>query len=125
MLGVLATEFKVTVSTATGTQAVYYVCNIFLFFFFSFNLASCAVSNPPPRASSARSSYFSSEHLPPLPFTNCPLAPLPAPAFLPSPPEPAAGGAVHRVPLIHRVRSSSEPSVCFQLPQTQEEAAAL
>lgn len=34
MLGVLATEFKVTVSTATGTQAVYYVCNIFLFFFF-------------------------------------------------------------------------------------------
>lgn len=34
MLEILATEFKVTVSTATGTQAVVYVCNIFLLYLF-------------------------------------------------------------------------------------------
>lgn len=116
MLGILATEFKVTVSTATGTQADCYVCN---FFFLIWLLVLCQIllhEHPvlvPP------------EHLPPLPLANCPLAPLLAPTFLPSPPAPAAGGAVHRAPLIHRVRSSPKPSVCFQLPQTQEEAAPL
>lgn len=74
MLEILATEFKVTVSTATGAQAVVYVCNIFLIYLFIylsplpsfFSLSGfpcCAVSDPHPRAPGA-SSCSSLEHPP-------------------------------------------------------------
>lgn len=90
MLEILATEFKVTVSTATGAQAVVYVCNIFLIYLFIY----------PPPTSHPFSLYLASRvvlcrtliherpALPPAPLWSIPLSPSPPPAAEGAVPQP-------------------------------------
>jgi len=88
MLEILATEFKVTVSTATGAQAVVYVCNIFLIYLFIYPPSHPFSLYLASRVVLCRTLIHERPALPPAPLWSIPLSPFPPPAAEGAVPQP-------------------------------------